>query len=179
MSETSEAQGEERALGASFVRTRAEEDFRALYQLCTPRMFTFALRLCGGNHAEAEDLVQESWLRAVQALPRFQWRSSLRTWLCGFVANCYREANRERLNQTVAEVEEVAAPATSSGELEQLVQRLPDRCREVLVLHDIEGYTHAEIGEALGIAEGTSKHHLFRARQMLSAALRPARGRTS
>jgi RNA polymerase sigma-70 factor, ECF subfamily len=155
------------ALVERFLETRSEESFRALYRAKTGRMLMLAQRLCGGSGHEAEDVVQEAWIRACTALPRFAWRSSLTTWLCGIVVNCVREARRTPEHQELEE--EVAAPTREQRfDLEALVRRLPQRCREVIVLHDIEGYTHEEIGTLLGVAEGTSKHHLFRARQMLT-----------
>ena len=155
------------ALVERFLETKSQESFRALYRAKTGRMLMLAERLCGGSGHDSEDVVQEAWIRACTALPRFAWRSSLTTWLCGIVVNCVREARRVPEHEELEE--EVAAPAREQSlDLEALVRRLPQRCREVIVLHDIEGYTHEEIGTLLGVAEGTSKHHLFRARQMLT-----------
>jgi RNA polymerase sigma factor (sigma-70 family) len=155
------------ALVERFLETRSEESFRALYRAKTGRMLMLAQRLCCGSGHEAEDIVQEAWIRACVALPRFAWRSSLTTWLCGIVVNCAREARRGPKHEELEE--EVSAPTREqSFDLEALVRRLPQRCCEVIVLHDIEGYTHEEIGTLLGVAEGTSRHHLFRARQMLT-----------
>jgi RNA polymerase sigma factor (sigma-70 family) len=156
------------ALVERFLETRSEESFRALYRAKTGRMLMLAQRLCGGSGHEAEDVVQEAWIRACVALPRFAWRSSLTTWLCGIVVNCVREARRGPEHEELEE-QEVAAPERDEKlDLEALMSRLPQRCREVIVLHDVEGYTHEEIATLLGVAEGTSRHHLFRARQMLT-----------
>lgn len=171
MSEQGRPQGlpdkDDLALVERFLKTRSEESFRALYRAKTGRMLMLAQRLCGGSGHEAEDVVQEAWIRACVALPRFAWRSSLTTWLCGIVVNCAREARRGPEHEELEE--EMAAPLRGEMlDLEALVRRLPPRCREVIVLHDVEGYTHEEISTLLGMAEGTSRHHLFRARQMLT-----------
>jgi RNA polymerase sigma-70 factor, ECF subfamily len=150
-----------------FVRTRDEQVFRTLYRIHTPRMFSLALRLVGGNQHDAEDIVQDAWSRACRLLSQFRGDSQLSTWLCGIVVNCFRELRRQNWEEA-GEIPEQTAPSTSSSDLEQLVRRLPERSRVVLVLHDIEGYTHGEIAHTLGIAEGTSKHHLFRARRCLA-----------
>lgn len=163
---------ESRRLVEKFLGTRDEPSFRALYRAHTPRMLALALRLTGGNRAEAEDAVQEAWMRSTAALANFQWRSSLSTWLGGFVVNCHRELSRRSFEPLDDDAAAIAAPQ-DSADLELLVRSLPDRCREVLVLHDIEGYTHEEIGRSLGIADGTSKHHLFRARKLLAALALP------
>jgi RNA polymerase sigma factor (sigma-70 family) len=156
------------ALVERYLEKRSEESFRALYRAKAGRMLMLAQRLCGGSGHEAEDIVQEAWIRACAALPRFAWRSSLTTWLCGIVVNCVREARRAPEHEELEEQEVAARMRGETLDLEALVRRLPQRCREVIVLHDIEGYTHEEIGTLLGVAEGTSRHHLFRARQMLT-----------
>jgi len=148
--------------------------FRALYRAHTPALHLLALRLLGGAHADAEDAIQEAWIRAVRALPDFRWHSSLRTWLCGIAINCCREILRRRkpLLDAADAADPPAPPAQSMG-LESLVQSLPDGYREVLVLHDVEGYTHEEIATLLHIAAGTSKSQLSRARAVLRKTLGP------
>lgn len=163
----------EQQLVREFVATRDEQVFRALYRAHTPRMLSLAMRLTGGNQSSAEDVVQEAWSRACQLLAQFRGESRLSTWLCGIVVNCYREQRRGPVCLAPEAAEEGSSPPANL-ELEDLVRRLPARCREVLVLHDIEGYRHYEIAEALGIAEGTSKHHLFRARRLLVSWLESA-----
>jgi RNA polymerase sigma-70 factor, ECF subfamily len=155
----------DRKLVAQFLASRDEDVFRELYRRHTPALYLFAIRMLGGAEHDAEDAVQEVWIRAAAAVGRFQWASSLRTWLIGIVVNCCREILRDRAPQ--AESTQVTLPAAGAIDLELLIRRLPEGCREVLVLHDIEGYTHQEIGALIGIAPGTSKHHLFRARGKL------------
>ena len=134
-----------------------------------------------GRDADAEDVVQEMWHRASSRLPMFQWQSALPTWLTAIAINCARERLRVRPI--------VVAPADSADELpaspshrtiplgldlERAIAQLPDRCRAVLVLHDVEGYTHTEIAARLDIAVGTSKSHLFHARRQLRASFSAA-----
>lgn len=130
-----------------------------------------AQRLLSGHHADAEDAVQEAWVRAVRLLAAFRWESSVRTWLCGIVINCCRERLRRRRPVTgLSAADEIAAPpapSVSPRDLESLLRALPDGYRQVLVLHDVQGYTHEEIAALLGISDGTSKSQLSRARAVL------------
>src|SRR5262249_40840337 len=84
----------DRALVEGFLARRGEADFLALYRRHTPALLGLASRLSGRPPREAEDLVQEAWLRAAPALSAFRWESSLRTWLSGFVVNVWREGRR-------------------------------------------------------------------------------------
>ena len=154
-----------------FLASRDETAFRLLYRRFTPQMFSLALRLTGGLSHDAEDAVQEAWSRACKLFPQFRRESRLSTWLCGIVVNCFREQRRDATYE-ITDIPEEAARPSGNLELEQLVQRLPDGCRAVLILHDIEGYTHEEISRLLKIAEGTSKHQLFRARHLLKEWLK-------
>jgi RNA polymerase sigma-70 factor (ECF subfamily) len=171
-------------LGAAFVRTRAEADFRALYRAVTPRSYGLALRLAGGNEDEAAELVQEAWVRAVERLERYRAGEPFGVWLRGFVVNCWRE--RLRSVRHAAEVElddDLAAPesrvdqdsadfpAVDPDTLRRAVHALPAGFRTVLLLHDVEGYTHAEIADQLDVSEGTSKSQLSRARRRLRRML--------
>jgi RNA polymerase sigma-70 factor (ECF subfamily) len=152
-----------------------------LYRRHTPALYRLALRLGGGDDPWAEELVQRTWIRAVEGLGSFAWRSSLSSWLGGIAINCARELWREartRSETALAEEISVAAPRLLAPEervdLERAIEGLPAGYREVFVLHDVEGYTHEEIGGLLGIESGTSKSQLARARQRLRAALAPA-----
>jgi RNA polymerase sigma-70 factor (ECF subfamily) len=162
-----------------FAIRRSESDFRALYDRLTPGMLGLALRLCGGDRDSAEDVVQEAWTRVVARVDRFDEAGSVSPWLNGFVVRCWSEARRRSLREVPADdaILDAAASAGDAGVwseapvLLQAVNALPDGFRAVLVLHDIEGYTHAEIAERLGIDEGTSKSQLSRARRRLREAL--------
>jgi len=176
--ENSEAtEPEDRRLVNKFIRDRDERSFRSLYRRHTPTLYRLALRLAGGVEADAQDLIQDTWFRACGSLAEFHWKSSLRTWLTGILINCGRELSRRRQRQNEEEfVEpELIAPGFSNGhttEVEQAIQRLPEGCRYVLTLHDIEGYTHEQISALLEISAGTSKSQLHYARQILRSALR-------
>jgi RNA polymerase sigma factor (sigma-70 family) len=152
-----------------------EAAFRTLYRRYTPRMRALAFRILGGHVADAEDALQESWIRAVSNVGQFSRGSSLGTWLCGICINAAWEMLRRRKRGVVVElVDEPPAAHSEAAEridIESAVQRLPDTQRVVLVLHDIEGYTHDEIARQLGFPKGTSKSHLFRARRSLRVML--------
>jgi RNA polymerase sigma factor (sigma-70 family) len=155
----------------AFLRRRDEGCFRQLYQRHTPALFALAMRMVGGLTADAEDVVQETWLRAARSLRDFEWRSSLRTWLCGIAINCSRETRSKHAAMHRIEFEPISNEPPANTDLEQMIYRLPNGYREVFVLHDIEGYTHQEIGRQLGIQEGTSKSQLFEARRWLRSRL--------
>jgi RNA polymerase sigma-70 factor, ECF subfamily len=165
-----------------FIRTGDEASFRELYRRYTPNLYPLALRLAGGSEADAQDTIQDTWLRACRILPGFEWRSSLKTWLAGILINCVRELNRERLRRNEEELMDECPQATNvrPGEridLEQAIARLPAGYRHVLVLHDIEGYTHEEISSLLEIGVGTSKSQLHHARKALRAKFQIERGK--
>lgn len=161
----------DRDLIERFLADRDESSFRELYRLRTPLMYRVAARLAQGSALRAEDVVQEAWLRAVMRLPGFRFESSLGTWLVAITINVTREMLRPRAEVIPFEslAEEPAHPgadpaALAEAQLEPLLRELPAGYRTVLVLHDLEGFTHAEIGAALGIAPGTAKSQLSRAR---------------
>lgn len=169
---------EDRDLVASFLGTRSEAAFRRIYRRHAPAVYGLLLRLTAGDAARAEDCLQDAWLRAIAGLERFAWRSSLRTWLRGIAINCWREGLRDLKRAPLRLVEEdeptPAPPAVSLLDiiaLERAVADLPDGYRAVLVLHDVEGLTHEEIADALGIVPGTSKSQLARARAAVRRSL--------
>lgn len=137
-------------------------------------MFGLALRLTT-RRADAEDALQEAWLRAASALASFGWRSSLRTWLCGFVVNCVREQRRSESPTADAVEGSFEAGIEGSLDVQAALCSIAPGYREVIVLHDVMGFTHEEVGALLGIEAGTSKSQLFRARGALRARLGPGR----
>ena len=166
----------DRDLAARFVDRGDEEAFRLLYRRHTPRLYAMALRLLAGRSADAEDAVQDAWLRSAAKLADFEWRSTLSTWLVAIVINCARERLRARPMVTAEPDKLAEAPARQESpqvaiDLERAIAALPDRRRQVLVLHDIEGWTHAEIGAHLDMPVGTSKSELFHARRAVRASL--------
>lgn len=166
----------DRELAGLVIQQRDELAFRALYQRHTPAVYQFVLRLVGGNVQEAEDIVQETWMRAARGLPRFQWKSALRSWVTGIALNRVRELARKK-KRSLTEVEEpweASAPRSDPGvgiDLARALELLPPGFRTVLVLHDVEGFTHREIGERLGISDGTSKSQLHGARRAMRRLL--------
>lgn len=167
----------------TFIRKRDEASFRTLYRAHTPVLFAMAVRLCG-SRSEAEELTQEAWVRAVERLDQFRGQSPFRTWLCGILANCHREALRRKLRQddrpgnldgAAAQVIEAFPstdlPQADPEDLEQALLSLADGYREVVVLHDVYGHTHEEIAHLLGIRPGTSKSQLSRGRAQLRQLL--------
>ena len=120
--------------------------------------------------------MQDTWFRAARGLSRFHWESAFRSWVTGIALNRFRELAR-RKGRRIAEVEgdwEGAVTAADSEgrlDLERALELLPPGFRTVLVLHDVEGLTHEEIGERLGIADGTSKSQLHRARRAMRRLL--------
>ncbi len=167
----------ERVLGGS------EAAFRQLYRRHTPRLHQLVLRLlggAGGAEADAEDVLQETWIKAVEKLGAFRWESAFGTWLAAIGINVAREAVRRRGRRREVEwVEAEEPPAAEPAQrieavdLERAIAALPDGYRTVLVLHDVEGYTHEAIAALLGVASGTSKAQLFWARRAMRALLAP------
>jgi RNA polymerase sigma-70 factor (ECF subfamily) len=117
--------------------------------------------------------VQEAWVRAVSALEKFRGESSVVSWLRGIVTRCAWERSRQRrrLDPLPSDDALEQPPAADHTDLGRALGALPPGCREVLVLHDLEGYTHPEIGRLLDIDAGTSKSQLHRARRLLRARL--------
>jgi RNA polymerase sigma-70 factor (ECF subfamily) len=144
-----------------------------LYGRHTPALYALALRLAGGERADADDLVQECWVRAVRALSSFRAESALRTWLCGLLVNVRRERIRNAWRTVTLLDADSPAVATADApvDLERAIAALPAGARDVFVLHDVQGFTHREIAEMLDIASGTSKSQLARARSLLRTSL--------
>jgi RNA polymerase sigma-70 factor (ECF subfamily) len=168
----------DRLLVGTFLASRDELAFRQIYTRHTPGLYRFAMRLCGGSVSDAEEIIQDTWISAAGALERFRWESTLRTWLSGIALNCYRQHVRSQKQGASEELGDYEArePGIGGGEhldLEHALAQLAERYRMVVVLHDVEGYTHEEIGQMLGIDSGTSKSQLFRARRRLREMLEP------
>ena len=156
----------------AFAGERSERAFLALYDRHAPAMYALACRLMGGE-TEAADVLQDAWMRALARLEGFRRESSLRTWLCGFIVNCCRERFRAPLFETIDDEAAPAVPNDLRLDLDRALMSLAPGYRAVVVLHDVEGYTHHEIARALNIDEGTSKSQLSRGRQALRRRLDP------
>jgi RNA polymerase sigma-70 factor, ECF subfamily len=157
-----------------------EAAFEALYRAHAGRVFALCLRLCG-DRTRAVGLVQDVFVRCWEQLGSFRGESAFGSWLYRLAVNLVWMANRgDRRRETrVRPVEDPQqlerprdAPAAGlSVDLERAIGSLPDGAREVFVLFDIEGYHHEEIARMTGIAVGTSKAQLFRARRLLRERL--------
>ncbi len=150
-----------------------EQAFRDLYRRHTPRLLGFVSRLFAGQDSENEDIVQETWVRTCKNIGNFKRRSAFSTWLLGIGLNVVREnLRRSRKHQTAYEFSTLDLPAPNNDheariDLERAISMLPDDNRIVMVLHDIEGFTHDEIAARLEIPVGTTKSQLFRARRII------------
>jgi RNA polymerase sigma factor (sigma-70 family) len=179
MRQTPPSEAEDRILAAAVAADGDERAFRELYRRHTPALYQLVLRVLGGSTADAEDVVQDTWVRAVRQLSKFRWESSLRTWLSAIGLNLARETLRRRGRARSEELTEqlgLHLPPAKDGEridLERAIARLPAGYRTVLVLHDVEGFTHEEISRQLEIAVGTSKSQLFDARRAVRSMLGP------
>lgn len=146
--------------------------FGALYDRHGEYLYRLALRLVAGDEAAAEDIAHDAWVRAFARLAGFEWRAQLRTWLASFVVHSARERARRtaslvELDDDIAGDDAELENAYDRLDLQRALAALPPGYREVIVLHDIEGYTHDDIASLLGIEPGTSKSQLSHARSAM------------
>lgn len=160
--------------------------FELLYRTHSGRVHALCLRLAG-EPTEARELVQDTFIHAWEALPRFRGDSNLTTWLHRIAVNAMlerRRRDRRRMARvSLAEDEDEAETAPSGGgfvppadvataiDLERAIAALPPGVRRAFVLHEVEGYTHEEVAGMTGLATGTLRAQLHRARQLLIRAL--------
>ena len=155
--------------------------FEELYRAQVGRVYALCLRLTA-DAARAEELTQDAFVRAWERLASFRGESAFSSWLYRLTVNVVflsRRASRRRAlrvfttDDPAALERPVDASSTAAGEwdLERAIATLPPGARDVFVLHDVEGYRHHEIAQLTGIAVGTSKAQLFRARRLLREAL--------
>jgi len=155
--------------------------FEALYKQHAARIYSLASRMAGSPD-EGEDLVQEIFLQAYRKLGSFKGDASVGTWLYRLAVNhCLdfvrsRRAKMGRVTDTLdaaGSFEPVSQRETPLAriDLERAIEQLPAGCREAFVLHDVEGFDHKEVARLLGIAEGTSKSQVFKARMKLRGLL--------
>lgn len=169
----------------ALVRSAAGGDgvaFASIYRRHAGRVHGVISRLVGGQGARAEDLTQEAFVRAWQALPKFRFESAFSTWLHRLAVNTALMELRSRRGgprfdddedalDDVRQADSAGQATALSMDLERAVATLPPRARAVLVLHDVEGWKHEEIAAELGMAVGSSKAQLHRARQLLRTRL--------
>ncbi len=166
---------------AVWIRQAKKSDSRAfekLYRMHIDRVYGLCLRMTG-NVAEAEDCTQEAFIQAWNKLSKFRGDSAFATWLHRIAVNAVlgrmRKSKREQDRiQIAAEFSPGPASIGDSGNLRDLsdaVDRLPEGARHVFILSGVYGYSHEEASSMLGIAVGTSKAQLHRARRLLSQQL--------
>ncbi len=166
---------------ALWIRRAQKSDSRAfekLYRMHIDKVYGLCLRMTG-NVAEAEDCAQDAFIQAWDKLSKFRGDSAFGTWLHRIAVNTVlgrmRKSKREQDRiQIAAEISPGPASIGDSGNLRDLsdaVDRLPEGARHVFVLSGIYGYSHEESSSMLGIAVGTSKAQLHRARRLLSQQL--------
>jgi RNA polymerase sigma-70 factor (ECF subfamily) len=160
----------------------SDEAFSALVRLHQRRSYS-VVRAIVLSHEDAEDAVQEGFLHAHRALDRFRPDQPFGAWLYRIMANAALDLVRRRKVRDADELpDNIALPfrdPAESGELRERLRgallHLTDRQRAVIVLHDVEGFTHGEIGRTLGIPEGTARSDLHHARATLRRLLQNIR----
>ncbi len=165
-------------------RTGDVAAFEEIYRAHSPRLYSLALRMLG-NPADAEDLLQEIFLSAHRKLEGFRGEAALGTWLYRLATNqCldYLRSRAAKTNQVTGTIDDeiglsdagsrsIAERTVAKMDLERALAQLPEGARAAFVLHDIEGLEHREVADVLGVAEGTSKSQVHKARLKLRALL--------
>ena len=149
--------------------------FEALYRANVDRVYGLCLRMTG-NAAEAEDCAQDAFIQAWQKLDRFRGDSAFGTWLHRVAVNvvlvlmCMYMLEQYRIRAVADVVPQTEQQGNDAGldDIEQAINGLPSGARHVFVLNAVYGYSHGETSEMPGIAEGTSKAQLHRARRLLA-----------
>ena len=156
--------------------------FEQIYRSHRDMIYALCWRMCGGDKALAEDMLQDAFVRAWSKLHLFRGESKFGTWLHRLTVNVVLSDKRIRVKRLQREQElgegvertMVGDKDVSAGlrkDLEAAIAGLPERARTVLVLYDIEGYRHAEIADMTGMAVGSSKAQLHRARKLVRKVL--------
>jgi RNA polymerase sigma-70 factor (ECF subfamily) len=158
---------------------------RELYEANVDRVYRLAYRLAGEDEL-ARDFTQLTFIRAFEKIGDFRFESSLSTWLhtigVSIALNGLRKVKTARNREAPMEAAATIGVTTREAEpdlkvrLKAAIDALSDKYRTVFLMHDVEGFTHEEIGAALGIPPGTSKTRLFQGRAKLREALADFRG---
>ena len=178
-----QAQAEETRIDweAALVQRACSGDTRAferLYREHVGRVYGLCLRMTRDRQL-AEDCTQETFINAWRALPKFETRSSLSTWLHRIAVNVSLARRRKSPppepggedEEGMGRIEWTLETPVEVHEIEEAIGALPDGARDALILHALYGYSHGEAAEMLGIAEGTCKAQLHRARKLLRERL--------
>lgn len=148
--------------------------FEQLVERHSPRLYTLAVRMLG-SHADADDALQETLIRAWTALPKFRGEAQLSTWLYRIALNAVNDVRtRARPGAELPEIAETRdrfADAELGHELQAALAALDDDFRAAVVLSDVLGASYAEIAELTDVAEGTVKSRIFRGRRELARLL--------
>jgi RNA polymerase sigma-70 factor, ECF subfamily len=164
--------------------------FDEVYRAHSRKLYGLAVRMLG-NPADAEDMLQEIFLAAHRKLDSFRGESALGTWLYRLAVNLCLDYLRSRTGRAIhmtdaladdpvladASSHRLAERAVTKMDLERAIAQLPEGCRTAFVLHDVQGLEHQEVGEIMGIAEGTSKSQVHKARMRLRTLLSRAGSR--
>lgn len=186
------AAGPDRSADAALVeRCRRGElgAFEELYKAHAGKLYSLVFRMVG-NPADADDLLQEIFLSAHRKLDGFRGESALGTWLYRLATNHCLDFLRSRAtktNQLTDTLDDephlfdsgsrgIAEQTVAKMDLERAIAQLPEGCRAAFLLHDVQGLEHGEVATALGVAEGTSKSQVHKARMRLRALLSARRG---
>ncbi len=153
--------------------------FESLYRLHVDRVYGLCLRMTG-NPSEAEDCTQEAFIQAWNKLSKFRGDSAFSTWMhriavnsvLGRMRKARRELDRMQAVTDISPAPETVGDGGNFEDLQNAVDDLPDGARHVFVLHAVYGYSHDETGNMLGIAAGTSKAQLHRAKRLLAQQLK-------
>ena len=180
-------QGASRQDDAALVERCRQGDlgaFEEIYRAHSRKIYGVLLRMLG-NQSDAEDMLQDAFLAAHRKLDSFRGESALGTWLYRLAVNLCLDHLRSRTGRAIqmtdaipdepslpdAASHRLAENAVTKMDLERALSQLPEGCRAAFVLHDVQGLEHREVGEVLGIAEGTSKSQVHKARLRLRALL--------
>ena len=171
---------EQLALAVARAQTGDKAAFAQIYRSQHRRVYALCVRLLGDRQL-AEELTQDAFIKAWQQLHSFRGEAKFSTWLHRVTANAVISYQRKhspwlrwlKKGSGDDEIPESLMHETpgEARDLEAAIAKLPVRARQVFVLMDVEGYSHEETAAMLGIAEGTSKAQLFRARELLRASL--------
>lgn len=171
----------ERALESALVERAQDNDtlaYEQLYEMHKGRVFALCVRLCSDRDM-AEDLAQEAFVLAWRKLGSFRGDSAFGSWLYRITTNTVLSyLRKQKPFRNMLDVDEIEDQGQKEDiglrmTLDDAIAGLPTGARTVFVLYSLEGYTHDEIGSLLGIAQGSSKAQLHRARQLLQAKLKP------
>ena len=173
------------AVGFDDVVRRAQSGdvaaFETLYRTHVPAIYLLCHRMTR-DEREARELTQDAFVRAWERLPSFRGESAIGTWLHRLAVNVVLNRFRTDRRREIAPLtEDMPAPRTAGSalgaddriDLNAAINQLPQGARTVFVLHDVCGYSHDEIAELTGIAAGTARAQLWRARRALLSSLAP------